>query len=142
MGLKQIIIGTTVFAGSLGLGVLIHNARKSENDEGRLSSKDQEDSYVKKKPCGCQKEKTETQPLESDIEQQKPSADEFPLRLGSQGKRVERFQIWLMRNYGWEGKVTAKFDQKTLKRVQKHLKSDHVSKEMYFKLKMNRPVYE
>ncbi|TGV03640.1 peptidoglycan-binding domain-containing protein [Flavivirga rizhaonensis] len=66
-----------------------------------------------------------------------PIADEFPLRLGSQGKRVERLQIYLLRNYGWAGIVTGKFDAKTEERVKKHLKVEEVDQALFENLKLN-----
>ena len=71
-----------------------------------------------------------------------PNQDEFPLRLGSKGKRVERLQVWLMRNYGWTGKISGVFDEKTEALVKKYLKNTELDEATYYKMKMEKPVYE
>lgn len=75
-------------------------------------------------------------------ENKTPIADEFPLRLGSKGERVERLQVWLMRNYGWTGKITGEFDEKTEGLLKKFLKRTELDEATYFKMKMEKPVYE
>lgn len=69
-------------------------------------------------------------------------SDEFPLQLGSKGNRVERLQVWLLRNYGYSSKVNSEFDEKTLALVKKHLKMDVIDEEIYNKLEMGKRVYE
>ena len=66
--------------------------------------------------------------------------DQFPLRLGSVGPRVERLKVWLMRNYGAQGVVTEAFDPATLDRVQRYLKVDQVSEALYQKHRMGQHV--
>ena len=76
-------------------------------------------------------------PLQESNPVKQPIADEFPLRLGSQGKRVERLQIYLLRNYGWAGIITRKFDTKTEERVKKYLKVKEIDEKLFQKLKLN-----
>ena len=71
-----------------------------------------------------------------------PIADEFPLRLGSKGKRVERLQVWLLRNFGWHGTISGEFDQKTRTLTRRHLKTSQVDKSTYHRKKMGMPVYK
>ncbi len=66
----------------------------------------------------------------------------FPLRKGSTGKEVERLQIWLLRNYGWKGAVTAIYDEQTLKLVRKCLKKDTVDQMTYEKHQMGIPIHQ
>ncbi|MDW3191908.1 MAG: hypothetical protein R8G66_06075 [Cytophagales bacterium] len=77
-----------------------------------------------------------------DLELSVPEADEFPLRAGSTGPRVERLQVWLMRNYGYFGKISGAFDDKTLAKVQKHLGSDTVDENTFNRYRMSNHVTE
>lgn len=77
-----------------------------------------------------------------DIELSVPEGDEFPLRSGSTGPRVERLQVWLMRNYGYFGKISGAFDDKTLTKVQKHLGSDTVDEKTFNRYRMGNHVTE
>ncbi len=77
-----------------------------------------------------------------DIELSVPEGDEFPLRAGSTGPRVERLQVWLMRNYGYFGKISGAFDDKTLTKVQKHLGSDTVDEKTFNRYRMGKHVTE
>ena len=70
-----------------------------------------------------------------------PKADEFPLRPGSRGKRVERLQVWLMRNFGRTRVVNGQFDKHTLNQVRKRLGRSTIPKALFYELKMHRPVY-
>ncbi|MBL6444685.1 hypothetical protein JMN32_00085 [Fulvivirga sp. 29W222] len=71
-----------------------------------------------------------------------PKGDGFPLRLGSEGKRVERLQVWLMRNFGGVGTVNGKFDKTTEERLLRYLKTRELNEETYNKYRMEKPVYE
>ncbi len=76
-----------------------------------------------------------------------PKGDEFPLRLGSKGKRVERLQVWLMRNFGWTGKITNVFDKKTEDLLKRVLKKTQLDEATYNRMKMgssvhHQPVYK
>ncbi|MDN5201245.1 hypothetical protein QQ008_07725 [Fulvivirgaceae bacterium BMA10] len=71
-----------------------------------------------------------------------PEADEFPLRLGSNGEKVERLQVWLMRNYGLFGKITKIYDEKTEALVKKHLGVDMIDEKIYNRYKMSKHVTE
>lgn len=77
-----------------------------------------------------------------DIELSVPEGDEFPLRAGSTGPRVERLQVWLMRNYGYFGKISGSFDDKTLTKVQIHLGSDTVDENTFNRYRMGNHVTE
>lgn len=80
----------------------------------------------------------------AEIKKKKPSvpiSDEFPLRLGSKGPRVERLQIWLMRNFGRTAPVNGIFDEETQNKVIKHLKTKIVGSELYNRYAMGKPVY-
>jgi len=68
------------------------------------------------------------------------NADEFPLQLGSTGQRVERLQIWLLRNYGANAKNLGVLDHTTLKHLQRHLKTEQVSAEFYQQKQMDKPI--
>ena len=76
------------------------------------------------------------------IELSVPEGDEFPLRARSTGPRVERLQVWLMRNYGYFGKISGAFDDKTLTKVQKHLGSDTVDENTFNRYRMGNHVTE
>lgn len=66
----------------------------------------------------------------------------FPLQMGSTGKEVERLQIWLLRNHGWQGEITKVFDAKTLALVQKSIQQDMVDKATYEKHQMGIPIHQ
>lgn len=67
-------------------------------------------------------------------------ADEFPLRLGSKGERVERLQIWLMKNYGHFGLITNSFDERLENLVVKRFKKPFVSQQDYESRRMGQSV--
>ena len=65
----------------------------------------------------------------------------FPLKTGSQGKEVERLQVWLQRNYGVFPQ-TGIYDTKTDELVKRHLKTSQVDKQLYDTHKMGSHVTE
>ena len=67
--------------------------------------------------------------------------DSFPLRLGSQGPRVERLQVWLLRNGGHFGLLDDRFDARILKQVRKTLGTETVSRKDFRKHRMNQHVH-
>ncbi len=71
-----------------------------------------------------------------------PIGDEFPLRLGSKGPRVERLNVWLTRNYGWTGLITDEFDNTTQGQVKRFLKKDEIDEKTYKRMRMAKPVFE
>jgi len=92
-------------------------------------------------------ERTKKKPKEEVKKEQKQaptivSADDFPLKLGSQGNKVKRLQVFLMRKLGVIRKPTGEFDQITLKRVQKWFKAESVSRETYKGLMLDRMVHD
>ena len=70
-----------------------------------------------------------------------PVADEFPLRLGSKGKRVERLQVWLQKNYGTFGIINDTFDRNLEKIVIKRFKRPFVTESDYKTKQMELPVH-
>jgi hypothetical protein len=71
-----------------------------------------------------------------------PVADEFPLRKGSKGKRVERLQVFLMRNYGHNGKVTGVFDEQTEAELKKRMHKTVLDRQTYENYRMGNPIHE
>ena len=55
------------------------------------------------------------------------SSDEFPLKLGSKGKNVERLKVWLQRNYGTFGIINDEFDHQLEKIVIQRFKKPHIT---------------
>ena len=68
--------------------------------------------------------------------------DSFPLKLGSRGEKVERLQIFLMRNLGWVRKPNGIFDLTTKERCHKYFKQDSISQELYQKSMMDKMVHD
>jgi len=68
--------------------------------------------------------------------------DDFPLTYGSAGPRVIRLQVWLMRNFGWRGKLSGHLDEGTLQLMKKHLKTEALDEKQYNKYRMDRPVQQ
>ena len=157
MNKKDILIGTCIIGSLAGIGVLAYYLYRREKeeidvleDDNVIPTPQQEfrsvipKNQIEKsipKPTIKPKPNPEARPI---LEQPKPSpkGDEFPLRLGSRGKRVERLQIWLLRNYGWTGKITQEFDLKTEALLQRYLKKKELYGDTYYRLKMEKPVYE
>ena len=112
------------------------NKGKTKSSEGK----------GKKEPV--QKDKPETSNYDQPVEQSRktvrpdPKGDEFPLRLGSYGKHVERLEVWLMRNFGHTGIIRGEFDEKTLQQLMKYLKFKELDKNTYFEFGMNKPVHQ
>lgn len=83
-----------------------------------------------------------TDESEEDTETDVIPNDDFPLRLGSQGPRVAKLQVWLLRNYGWTGKVTDLLDEKTEKQMKRFLKTDALDQATYERLKLDAPLHQ
>ncbi len=62
--------------------------------------------------------------------QEKPD-DNFPLRMGSVGKRVEQLQAFLVRKFGANVVGNGIWDEKTQIAVEKHLKQKEISKNVF-----------
>ena len=162
---RTIFIGSCVMGSLIGLGFLAHYVygREPENQNGqkdndpvKKSRSNEQNSYnqTRKPHAGKHKNRPlikaerkvimveEKEPAPPKTELTRPMADEFPLRLGSEGKRVERLQVWLMRNYGWTGKISGVFDEKTEALVKRFLKKTMLDEDTYYKMKMGKPVYE
>lgn len=160
MNNKTIIVTVGVVSGLVGLGVLAYYLIKDEKDapildenisepqKNLLNSKLAIQKPIQKKQVIQQPAKVipitaaVTEPKAEEIKAAPPIGDEFPLRLGSKGDRVERLRIWLMRNYGWTGTINDEFDKKTEGLVQKYLKETQVDEDVFYRLKMGKPVYE
>ncbi len=67
---------------------------------------------------------------------EKVANDDFPLQLGSKGKRVWNLKVYLLRNHGASGIVTDDYDTLTAERVKRYLKTDTVTEQLYMKLNM------
>ena len=62
--------------------------------------------------------------------QEKPD-DNFPLRMGSVGKRVEQLQAFLVRKFGANVVANGIWDEKTQIAVEKHLKQKEISQNVF-----------
>ena len=144
MNKRSIVIGASLLVASIGLGAFSYYLFSGEpKEEEQAPPKDKPKkaketaSPIKSKQASDQASKglrvVEANP--------QPLADEFPLQLGSKGKRVERLQVWLLRNYGYTGKITKVFDEKTLVLVQKYLKTKTIDEKRYQQLEMGKPIY-
>ncbi|MEQ8624478.1 MAG: hypothetical protein RJQ00_06470 [Vicingaceae bacterium] len=87
------------------------------------------------------KSKKETQePTEKKVVEQYKEV--FPLKLGSTGEQVKRLQIFLMRQLGWIRQPNGEFDLIAQERTLKYFKKDHVDKELYEKLMLDKMVHD
>lgn len=86
--------------------------------------------------------KVEVPKPESQAVQTHPAGDEFPLRLGSKGPRVERLQVWLMRNYGRTGIITGNFTEETEAELKKRLHKTQLDEGTYQRYRMGKHVHE
>ena len=90
----------------------------------------------------------ETEGTVSEVSEQVEADDRFPLRLGSQGPRVERLQVWLQRNLGHFGVINDRFEERLLPLLRKALGTEELSRYLYKKHRMNqhiqrqRPLHE
>ncbi len=57
--------------------------------------------------------------------------DDFPLKLGSKGERVQQLRVYLLKNHGTAGIITNEFDTVTQERVLKFLKVKEVSEQLF-----------
>lgn len=158
---RTILIGTCVVGSLVGLGFLanyVYGGQPEEPGQDKPVGEPKRNGYnnynrtrqgrTGRRPSNRHRTKPEVKPESKTAmveikEKEPPVADEFPLRLGSKGERVERLQVWLMRNYGWTGnKITGEFDEKTEALLKKFLKRTELDEATYFKMKMEKPVYE
>lgn len=153
---RTILIGTCVVGSLVGLGFLanyVYGGKPEESGKdnpAKEPDRDRHNSYNRsgrKRPERKRRTRPQVRPEPKTTmvevqEKEPPVADEFPLRLGSKGERVERLQVWLMRNYGWTGKITGEFDEKTEALLKRFLKRTELDEATYFKMKMEKPVYE
>lgn len=135
---KQIWIMAGIAAGLTGVGLCVyyHDREKKKKLAGQLTA-----SLAQSIQNRVSKPVTTNNAI-APAKPEPPKGDGFPLRLGSQGKRVERLQIWLMRNFGGIGTVNGKFDQTTEERLLRYLKTRELDEATYNKYKMEKPVYE
>ncbi|WP_407264856.1 hypothetical protein R5N98_12400 [Tenacibaculum maritimum] len=86
-------------------------------------------SVVKMKPSvAIQKEKKVS--IEKPELIQEPN-DDFPLKLGSKGKRVHQLRVYLLKNHGTGGMISDEFDLIAQERVLKYLKVKKVSEKLF-----------
>lgn len=116
---SHLIVGGTVLSISI-LGVYLF--RKSKK---ALEAKDK---TTKRESTTNTSEKKEKEP--------------WKLSKGSEGKEVERLQIFLLRNHGWKGAITKVFDEQTERLVQKVFRKKYIDRATYEKYKMAIPIYK
>jgi len=63
-----------------------------------------------------------------------PKADEFPLRLGSKGKRVWKLRSHLLRHHGADGIISEELTPKALEQIKKYLKVEVVDENLFNRL--------
>ena len=68
--------------------------------------------------------------------------DQFPLKLGSKGKNVERLKVWLQRNFGTFGVINDKFDKQLEEIVEKRFGKLQVTKVDFSKRRMGNPIHK
>ncbi|MCB9448697.1 MAG: hypothetical protein H6585_10170 [Flavobacteriales bacterium] len=141
---KHIVIGSVAVIGLSVLAWWLTDRSKKEkeksNGERKQPAMQTTGMKEKVKPSGISSyNKAEVQKKKK---RPAPVADEFPLRLGSRGKRVERLNIWLMRNFGHTGVVSDVFDEITGRQLMKALKKTELDKENYLRYGMEKPVHE
>lgn len=68
--------------------------------------------------------------------EEKVANDDFPLQLGSKGKRVWNLKVYMLKNHGASGVVTDDYDALTVERVKRYLKADNVTEQLYRDLNM------
>lgn len=142
-----------IAGGLIGLGMLgyhlLQGKSESEEEKELVAKKKSTLQPIRKKAVfksmagkvvEPQKKASKVLPVQEKKQTALPKADEFPLRVGSKGKRVECLQVYLLRNHGWAGVVTGDFDYRTQERVERFLKSKEVSESTYDKLKMEEPI--
>ena len=149
---RKTIVRTGFFLGGfLSIGIIAYHLLKGKKDTinemdidlpkvKEINTRIKAKVTAKPSPKAVVTEKKvapEVIPLQESNAAKQSITDEFPLRLGSQGKRVERLQVYLLRNYGWAGIVTGKFDAKTEERVKKYLKVEEVDQTLFKDLKLN-----
>lgn len=81
-------------------------------------------------------------PLPKAPVEEPPVADEFPLRMGSKGPRVERLNVFLTRNFGWRGLITDEFDEATHRQLKRHMRKDKLDQRTYKVMRMAKPVHK
>lgn len=57
--------------------------------------------------------------------------DDFPLKLGSKGERVQQLRVYLLKNHGTAGLITNEFDSVTEERVLRFYKVKEVSEQLF-----------
>jgi hypothetical protein len=132
--------GLMVAGGLLSLGILgyLFFREKEEKtvDEADFTVIQQAKPVQNKQEAPVAVVVKKSQPIDKEEKPVQPD-DNFPLKLGSKGKRVEQLQVHLLRNYGSAGIVTDDFDKVTEQRVQKFLKVNTVSETLFNELQMD-----
>jgi len=56
---------------------------------------------------------------------------DFPLQFGDKGKKVEQLQMYMLRHWGWQGKVDGIWGAETQRAVEKYLQTKQVSENLF-----------
>lgn len=131
------------FGGLIGLGILGYLLLRTKTNKAPYNP-----YPVVANKVPLQKPQDFESPLEHDLESTKtaqktkavlksktvPPNDDFPLKIGSKGKRVTALQTYLLKHHGYGGLVTDDFDNTTAARVKRFLKVESVSEVLFNKL--------
>ena len=132
----------TVVGLGLGVGLLtFYLIKKSKAKPQTDTQATTEDPFVTpttapQQSMASKKKKEEKTPVT------KKPATIWPLQQGSEGKEVERLQIWLLRNHGWKGPVTGLYDEQTDRLVRKRFKKTYLNRSTYEHYQMGIPIHE
>lgn len=168
---SNLITVSCITGGLLGVALVIYcfSKSKARTVEVPLSKKDKPKAKKQKAPLGSKPKSPKITPVADPVESTpeiacvkplvevpvanvaieetatNPSApvrDEFPLRMGSMGTRVERLKVFLMRNYGVFGKINTYLDAQTIAFMQKHLGVCQLDQVTFDRFKMGHHVTE
>ncbi|MCU0436725.1 MAG: peptidoglycan-binding protein [Raineya sp.] len=73
----------------------------------------------------------QSEPIPKTLPSYQEKTDGFPLSKGSVGKSVEQLQIYLLKNWGFQGKIDGKFGDETKAAVKKILGVEEVSESIF-----------
>ena len=106
---------------------IVENVKPARKEQSQPLKK--EIQVVKIKPIAPEKKEKKAVVVKNEVLAE-PN-DDFPLKLGSKGKRVEQLQVYLLKNYGAAGIVTNEFNTITHERVLKFLKVDEITEQLF-----------
>jgi len=126
----------------LGVGLLtLYLIKKSKAKPQTETQGTTEDPFVTPTTAPQQTTQSEKEKKEETPVTKKPPTI-WPLQPGSEGKEVERLQIWLLRNHGWKGPVTGIYDEQTDRLVRKRFKKTYLNRSTYEHYQMGIPIHE